>query len=90
MRLSGGGGISWQLSYAQQFRLLVILIMSGKYLWLALRQGGYRGWQRLRYKYQQCAELAFKKMQHRRFPDDSAVYEEMLRLQKLVHGLEFE
>jgi RsiW-degrading membrane proteinase PrsW (M82 family) len=72
------------------YRVVISQRLRRKYLWLALRQGGYRGWQRLRYKYQQCAELAFKKMQHRRFPDDSAVYEEMLRLQKLVHGLEFE
>ena len=59
-------------------------------LWKALRREGYPSWQRLRYKYQQCAELAFKKMQYRRFPEDTAVREEMLRLQKLVHKLVFE
>lgn len=59
-------------------------------LWRALRSEGYLGWQNLRYKYQQCAELAFKKMQSRRFPEDTDVHAEMLRLQKLVLELVIE
>jgi RsiW-degrading membrane proteinase PrsW (M82 family) len=31
---------------------------------------GFKGWRSMRRKYQLCAELAFKKMQYRRFPDE--------------------
>lgn len=59
-------------------------------LWRVLRQDGYNSWQRLRYKYQQCAELAFKKMQYRQFPDDEAVLREINRLRKVIHSLVYE
>jgi RsiW-degrading membrane proteinase PrsW (M82 family) len=69
------------------YRVVISQRLRRRDLWRALRREGYAGWRRLRYKYQQCAELAFKKMQHQRFPDDRDVLDEMLRLQNLVENL---
>ncbi len=38
--------------------------------WLALRNEGFRGWQKTRRLHQLCAEFAFKRMQARLFPDE--------------------
>jgi RsiW-degrading membrane proteinase PrsW (M82 family) len=48
---------------------------------------GLRGLARLRHTYQQCAELAFKKMQHRRRPDEPGLLEEIVRLRRELEGL---
>ena len=55
--------------------------------WQALRGEGVRGWRRERLLQQQCAELAFKKMQHRRRPDEPGLREEVQRLREQVRGL---
>jgi hypothetical protein len=55
-----------------------------KAAWQALQKGGLRGWRRARHSYQQCAELAFKKMQHRRRPDRPGVLKEIERLRQEV------
>jgi RsiW-degrading membrane proteinase PrsW (M82 family) len=55
--------------------------------WRALRWDGLRGWRRVRRTHQQCAELAFKKMQHRRRPDEPGLLEEVGRLRKQVRSL---
>ena len=41
----------------------------------------------MRHTFQQCAELAFKKMQYRRFPADPGFKEEVLRLRRVVEML---
>ena len=55
--------------------------------WWALRRSGLRGWRQLRRTYQQCAELAFKKMQHKRRPDESGLQEEVDRLRGVLGAL---
>jgi len=66
------------------------LIMRGG-RWRAQRQAlsrdGLRGLARIRHLHQQCAELAFKKMQHRQRPDEPGVLEEVMRLRKEVRAL---
>jgi hypothetical protein len=56
-------------------------------LWRALSQGGLRGLERMRHTFQLCAELAFKKMQHRQRPDEPGLLEEVRRLRKEVKAL---
>jgi RsiW-degrading membrane proteinase PrsW (M82 family) len=53
----------------------------------ALRAGGLRAWQRTRRLYQLCAELAFKKMQYRRRPDELRVPQEIECLRKEIDTL---
>jgi RsiW-degrading membrane proteinase PrsW (M82 family) len=48
---------------------------------------GLRGLARLRHTYQQCAELAFKKMQHRRRPEETELLEEVTRLRRELESL---
>jgi RsiW-degrading membrane proteinase PrsW (M82 family) len=55
--------------------------------WRAFSQDGLPGLQRMRHIYQQCAELAFKKMQHRHRPDEPGLMEEVVRLRKEVGAL---
>ncbi len=63
----------------------VVLSTSGKAKaqWRALLAQGYQGWRETRRLHQLCAELAFKRMQARRFSDDSefANEAEALRLE---------
>jgi hypothetical protein len=54
--------------------------------WQALREGGLRAWRRARRLHQQCAELATKKMQHRRRPDEPCLQEEIERLRATVRS----
>jgi RsiW-degrading membrane proteinase PrsW (M82 family) len=56
--------------------------------WRALRLGGLSGWRRARRVHQQCAELATKKMQHRRRPDEARLLEEIERLRREIGALE--
>jgi RsiW-degrading membrane proteinase PrsW (M82 family) len=53
-------------------------------LWQALWGDGLRGWHRARRSYQDCAELAFKKMRHRRRPDQPGLLEEIERLRQEI------
>jgi hypothetical protein len=55
--------------------------------WLAFWRGGPRGLQRIRHLYQQCAELAFKKMQRRQRPEEPDLGDEVRRLRKVVRAL---
>ncbi len=55
--------------------------------WQALLRHGLRGLGRIRRIHQQCAELAFKKMQHRQRPDEPGLLEEVVRLRKEVTEL---
>jgi len=55
--------------------------------WRALRAGGLRGWRRARRLHQLCAELAFKKMQYLRRPDESEVAQEIKRLRREISAL---
>jgi RsiW-degrading membrane proteinase PrsW (M82 family) len=48
--------------------------------WRALRTGGLQGWRRARRLHQLCAELAFKKMQRRRRPDELEIVQEIKQL----------
>ena len=52
--------------------------------WRALRSGGLRGWRQARRLHQLCAELVFKKMQHRRRPDESEIAQELERLRQEI------
>ncbi|MFQ6101040.1 MAG: PrsW family glutamic-type intramembrane protease [Anaerolineae bacterium] len=55
--------------------------------WRALWSGGLAGWLQARRLHQLCAELAFKKMQHRRRPDESGLLEEAQRLRGEMRAL---
>jgi hypothetical protein len=55
--------------------------------WQAFSRGGLRGLQRMRHLHQQCAELAFKKMQRRQRPDEPGLGEEVRQLRKEVGAL---
>ena len=52
--------------------------------WRALWAGGLRGWRRARRLHQLCAELAFKKMQRGRRPDEPEIVQEIERLRREV------
>jgi RsiW-degrading membrane proteinase PrsW (M82 family) len=71
-------------------RLQRTLITPGERIraqWLGFRRGGPRGLQRIRHLYQQCAELAFKKMQRGQRPEEPGLGEEVRRLRKEVRAL---
>jgi RsiW-degrading membrane proteinase PrsW (M82 family) len=55
--------------------------------WQALRTGGLTGWRRTRRLHQRCAELAFKKMQRRRRPDETGLVGEIERLRAEIDAL---
>jgi hypothetical protein len=55
--------------------------------WQALRLRGPAGWQQTRRVHQQCAELAIKKVQHRRRPDEPRLPEEIGRLRQEIRAL---
>jgi hypothetical protein len=55
--------------------------------WRALRVGGMKGWRRARRLQQLCAELAFKKMQHHRRPDEPEIAQAIERLRQEISGL---
>ena len=55
--------------------------------WRGLRREGLRGWRRERYLHRQCAELAFKKMQHRSRPAEPGLLEEIGRLRDEIRVL---
>lgn len=50
----------------------------------AFSNDGFKGWRDLRYKYQLCAELAFKKIQSRRFPDEHGIITETNKLRREI------
>jgi RsiW-degrading membrane proteinase PrsW (M82 family) len=52
--------------------------------WRALRARGPTGWRRTRRLHQRCAELAFKKMQRRRRPNERGVGQEIERLREEI------
>jgi RsiW-degrading membrane proteinase PrsW (M82 family) len=58
-----------------------------KTLQKALIQEGFTSWRKLRYKYQLCAELAFKKMQNRRFPEEQEIEAEINKLRREIFEL---
>jgi len=66
------------------YRTLTIRGGRSREQWQALWREGPRGWRRVRYIHQLCAELAFKKMQHRQRPDESGLLEEVGRLREEV------
>jgi len=55
--------------------------------WRALWSGGWGGWRRARQLHQLGAELAFKKMQHRRLPDEPGIGQEIKRLREKIGAL---
>jgi RsiW-degrading membrane proteinase PrsW (M82 family) len=55
--------------------------------WQALRWDGLSRWRQARRLYQQCAELATKKMQRRRRPDETRLRDEVDRLRKEIRSL---
>jgi RsiW-degrading membrane proteinase PrsW (M82 family) len=55
--------------------------------WRALSRQGLRGLGRMRRLHQQCAELAFKKMQLRRRPDEPRLREEVVRQRDTLRAL---
>jgi RsiW-degrading membrane proteinase PrsW (M82 family) len=55
--------------------------------WQAFQTSGFHGWRQARRIQQQCAELATKKMQHRRRPDEPRLLEEVERLREIISGL---
>jgi hypothetical protein len=59
----------------------------GRAQWRALWQGGFSGWQQARRVHQQCADLATKKMQRRRRPDEPWLPEEIQRLRREIKAL---
>jgi RsiW-degrading membrane proteinase PrsW (M82 family) len=69
------------------YRTLTIRGGRSRAQWRALWLEGLHGWRRARRIHQQCAELAFKKMQHRQRPDEPGLLEEILRLREEVKAL---
>ena len=55
--------------------------------WGALWTSGPRGWRRARRLHQLCAELAFKKLQRRRRPDEIEIVQEIKRLRGEIGAL---
>ena len=55
--------------------------------WRALWTGGMSEWRRTRRLHEWCTELAFKKMQHRRRPDESEAVQEIKRLRQEISAL---
>ncbi len=55
--------------------------------WRALWTGGMSEWRRARRLHEWCTELAFKKMQHRRRPDESEIVQEIERLRQEISAL---
>jgi len=55
--------------------------------WQALRANGLVGWRRTRQLHQRCAELAFRKMERRRRPDETDLTEEIERLRGVIDAL---
>ena len=55
--------------------------------WRALRDGGLAGWQRARQLHQLCAELAFKKTQLQRHPDDPELAREIQCFRQQISAL---
>lgn len=69
------------------YRALTVRGGRGRAQWQALRLGGFSGWRQARRLHQQCAELATKKMQHRRRPDEPRLLAEIGRLRKEINAL---
>ncbi len=56
--------------------------------WRALGRGGISAWRRMRRVHQLCAELAFKRMQARRFPEEAGIAAEAEALRDKVGELQ--
>jgi RsiW-degrading membrane proteinase PrsW (M82 family) len=69
------------------YRLLISWKGRMRARWQAFRTEGPRGWRRMERLHKECAELAFKKMQHQRRPAEPGVLEEIVRLRKEVKVL---
>jgi len=69
------------------YRVLTRLGGQSRTQWQALRRQGLRGWRRARHIYQLCAELALKKMQHRRRPGEVRLVEEIDRLREALGAM---
>jgi RsiW-degrading membrane proteinase PrsW (M82 family) len=69
------------------YRTLTVRGGRGRAQWQALRRGRLSGWRQVRRVHQQCAELATKKMQHRRRPDELRLLEEIGRLRQELKAL---
>jgi hypothetical protein len=59
-------------------------------LWKAIRSGGFSRWRKTRQLRQACAELAFKRMQARLFPNEPETAEQAEALRKCVGSLVLE
>jgi len=57
----------------QLYNTVISSMSRARAQWRALFLQGYRGWRRTRRLHQLCTELAFKKMQARRFPEEVAL-----------------
>ncbi len=69
------------------YRALVMPGVGARARWRALRTGGLAGGRVARRLHQRCAELAFKKMQRRRRPDETNLVEEIERLRAEIDAL---
>lgn len=69
------------------YRSLITPGARGRAQWQALRAGGLPAWQRTRQMHQQCAELALKKMQRGRRPDEPGLASEIDRLRTELQAL---
>ena len=66
------------------YRTLTAPGRRGRAEWRALWTGGISEWRRARRLHEYCTELAFKKMQHRRRPDESEIVQEIERLRQEI------
>jgi RsiW-degrading membrane proteinase PrsW (M82 family) len=69
------------------YKTVTDTVKRNKSLRQAFFQNGIKKWRELRYQYQLCAELAFKKMQNKRFPEEQGIMTEIndLRRELLEH-----
>jgi RsiW-degrading membrane proteinase PrsW (M82 family) len=66
------------------YRALTTFWGQSRAQWRALRQEGLHGWQRTKQIHQWSAELALKKVQHERRPEQPGLVEEIDRLRKAL------
>ena len=64
------------------YAMLILPAGSGRYRWQGLRKAGLSGWRQARRAAQLAAELAFKKQQAKRFPEETGLADEVARLRQ--------
>lgn len=72
---------------AHLYHVVISTSAKAKAQWSALFAQGYQGWRETRRLHQLCAELAFKRVQARRFPDEGEFTEEAKALRLEIKAM---